>query len=386
MREMGDAVQFDFEGDGDLLLDFFGGVSGPLGDDLGVGVGDVGIGLDGQSMEGKDAPDEEHERRAQNHEAVAQGEVDQRTDHSFFSATSVENSRALVTSSSPGFTPSRICCMPSGARPSAWTGNLAEAVVAFFAEDPVFVVQAHDGGGWDHDAVGQLAGAEGGDRVHAGTESAIGVAEHDAHFCAARVGIEHAGDVGDLAFEDAIGKGIQADFGGVAEVNFAQIVFEDIADHPDFGEIGDGEQVGSVVEALDAFESGDVLFDDGSRYGSFQIDQRTGMRGIGAQDLNVMLGGFDVDFGFVFGVLRGFEVLGRDGAAVEEHLSAVESFVREHFIGLGLLVIGHRGGEVGAGNHQQRLTFRHGVAELYFEIDDAATAERSDVDGAVHVG
>ncbi len=59
------------------------------------------------------------------------------------------------------------------------------------------------------------------------------IAEHDAHLGGARVGIEHAGNVGDLAFEDAIGKGIQADLGRVAKMHFAEIVLEDIADHPD---------------------------------------------------------------------------------------------------------------------------------------------------------
>jgi hypothetical protein len=32
-----------------LLLDFLGGMSWPLGDDLSVGIGNVGIGLDGQA-------------------------------------------------------------------------------------------------------------------------------------------------------------------------------------------------------------------------------------------------------------------------------------------------------------------------------------------------
>ncbi len=71
MREMGDAVEFDFQGNGDLLFDFFGGVAGPLRDDLRVGVGDVGIGLDGQGVERDDAPDEEDERAPEYKQAVA---------------------------------------------------------------------------------------------------------------------------------------------------------------------------------------------------------------------------------------------------------------------------------------------------------------------------
>jgi hypothetical protein len=83
-----------------------------------------------------------------------------------------------------------------------------------------------------------------------------------------RVGIEHVRDVGDLAFEDALREGVEADFGGIAEMNFAEIILENIAEYPDLRKIGDGEKVGSVIEALHAFRSGDILLDDGAGYGS----------------------------------------------------------------------------------------------------------------------
>ena len=51
MREVSNAVEFYFQRDGNLLLDFLGGMSWPLGDDLCVGVGNVRISLDGQSVE-----------------------------------------------------------------------------------------------------------------------------------------------------------------------------------------------------------------------------------------------------------------------------------------------------------------------------------------------
>src|SRR5579864_398772 len=117
---MSDAVKLHFQRDRDLLFDFLGGVSRPLGDDLRVGVGHVRICLDRQGVERKHAPAEKHQRRAQNHQAVAQRKINQGPNH-FFSATSVENSKAFETTSSPGFTPSRISSIPSGARPSACT-------------------------------------------------------------------------------------------------------------------------------------------------------------------------------------------------------------------------------------------------------------------------
>src|ERR1017187_6894451 len=121
MRQVRHAVQFHLQRYRNLLLHLFRRMSRPLGDHLRVRVGHVGIRFDRQVMERNDAPHEQHQRSAQNHQAVAQRKIDHHADHSFFSATSLENSSAFVTTSSPGFTPSRISCMPSGASPSACT-------------------------------------------------------------------------------------------------------------------------------------------------------------------------------------------------------------------------------------------------------------------------
>ena len=48
-------------------------------------------------------------------------------------------------------------------------------------------------------------------------------------------------------------------------MHLAEIIFIDIAYHPHLREIGDGKQIGTVVEALDPLESGNVLLDDGAR-------------------------------------------------------------------------------------------------------------------------
>ena len=119
--------------------------------------------------------------------------------------------------------------------------------------------------------------------------------------------------------------------------------------------------------------------------GAFKSSSGLGCAGSAPRTCTRCCGSFYVYFGFVFDVLRGFEIFGCDRAAVVQHLSAIESFVREHFVGSCFLIVGHRGGEVGAGNDQQRLAFLHGVAEFDFEIDDAAAAERRHVDGAIHI-
>ena len=59
MLEVRESVHLHFDGNGDLLLDFLGGASRPLGDDLYVIVGDVGIGFDGQVVKGNGAPHEQ---------------------------------------------------------------------------------------------------------------------------------------------------------------------------------------------------------------------------------------------------------------------------------------------------------------------------------------
>ena len=53
---MGDARHAVFEGNGNLLLDLFGGAAGPLGDDGDVVIGDVGVGFDGEVVEAEMAP------------------------------------------------------------------------------------------------------------------------------------------------------------------------------------------------------------------------------------------------------------------------------------------------------------------------------------------
>ena len=70
MLQVRNAVHHDFERNGDLLLHLFGRNAGPLGDDLDVVVGDVGIGLHRKAAEGNDAPDEEQQGDGEHQEAV----------------------------------------------------------------------------------------------------------------------------------------------------------------------------------------------------------------------------------------------------------------------------------------------------------------------------
>ena len=79
-----DAVHRDFERNRDLLLDLFGGDSRPLGDDLNVIVGHVGIGFNGKSVKRDDSRAHQQERESQHEGAFVEGKVDYPADHLLF--------------------------------------------------------------------------------------------------------------------------------------------------------------------------------------------------------------------------------------------------------------------------------------------------------------
>ena len=60
---MRQTIHLDFDGDGDLLLDFFRGTPGPLRDYLHIVVGNVGVRLHRQIVERDQAPDEQQQRQ-----------------------------------------------------------------------------------------------------------------------------------------------------------------------------------------------------------------------------------------------------------------------------------------------------------------------------------
>ena len=81
MGEVRNAGHLDLDRHRDLALDLLGAAARPLGDDLDVVVGDVGIGFDGQVAERDDAPGGEHHHSAQNQPAIFQREIDECANH-----------------------------------------------------------------------------------------------------------------------------------------------------------------------------------------------------------------------------------------------------------------------------------------------------------------
>ena len=71
-----------------------------------------------------------------------------------------------------------------------------------------------------------------------------------------------------------------------------------------------------------------------------------------------MLGrGFQVNFGFVFRVLRDLQIVQGDGAMVVQILGTLELSARQNLIGDGLAIVGKTAGHIVAANGQQQLSF-----------------------------
>src|SRR6266581_2888531 len=70
------AVEAGLQRNGDQLLHLFGSVPGPLGDDVDLSVHYVRVGLNGELEKAQDTPGKDEGGRAQNQDALMEGEMD----------------------------------------------------------------------------------------------------------------------------------------------------------------------------------------------------------------------------------------------------------------------------------------------------------------------
>src|SRR5260370_8022639 len=75
-------VHHDFKGNGDLLLDLFGGDSRPLRDDIDVIIGHVRIRLNRKAVERYDASGKKQEGEGQHDGPMVQGKINNAANHS----------------------------------------------------------------------------------------------------------------------------------------------------------------------------------------------------------------------------------------------------------------------------------------------------------------
>src|ERR1039457_6125879 len=79
--EPGNAVELNFERNGDQTLEFFGGMAGPLGDELDVRRREIGIGVDGEFLKRPCAPHHQGDGRHNNQERLSECEGNESGDH-----------------------------------------------------------------------------------------------------------------------------------------------------------------------------------------------------------------------------------------------------------------------------------------------------------------
>src|SRR5580692_9764170 len=178
MRQVRQSVHLDFNRNGDLLFDFFGGAPGPLGDDLDIIIGNVGIRLDGEIVKGDRSPNEQENGDRQHDEAVVQREVDDCADHRMVLGVAARfigpllfrgilHHQCVYNDRLPGLDAGEYQLHLVGESGAGFYFDTAEFFVASGHVDPIAVVQVQNrGGGHDGNALFFLA-VEGGVHVHA---------------------------------------------------------------------------------------------------------------------------------------------------------------------------------------------------------------------------
>src|SRR6516165_4233745 len=111
MDDLRNTVHGDFQRNGDLLFHLLGRDSRPLGNDLHIVVGDVGVGLDRQALERNNSGGEQEQGERQDEQAVVESKINNSPNHC---STVFSNGSAWETTRSPGLIPETISCMFPG--------------------------------------------------------------------------------------------------------------------------------------------------------------------------------------------------------------------------------------------------------------------------------
>ena len=166
-----------------------------------------------------------------------------------------------------------------------------------------------------------------------------------------------------------------------------QIVFVDVAEDPDAGEVGDGERRGRAGQSHARRRGiGDILADDDAGYGSQHVHHRARVVFIHAVDLQLFFGSGQVGFGVPFRVFRLLQHGLRNCAVIIEVLGAQVRLVVHLLVVFGLEIGVERIADVGALHAEEELTLSHVVVEPDLEVDDAAVGKRDDGDFAGDIG
>ena len=196
MRKVGQPIHLQLKGNGNLALHLLGGAARPLGNDIDVIVGNVRIGLNREPVKRDDSPDEQQDAETQDQELLAQGEIDKVANHRYWVIDSSGHWVIVWMSFNDSMTrwlnESIFSLHPRGtgelqgvgnhfsARGEAAQDNLisagsyrarlhfqaAKAVSSQRDEDPILIVQTHNGRGGNRGLQVFRPRAEGGGGKH----------------------------------------------------------------------------------------------------------------------------------------------------------------------------------------------------------------------------
>jgi hypothetical protein len=242
---------------------------------------------------------------------------------------------------------------------------------------PSSSIFADDGGDGDDGAFfGVFLEEHGGE--HGGFVTGPGVGQFHADADGAGFGIDGVADEGEFAAEGEIGEGADGGFNELAFLEAAGVLFGDVGEEPEVGEVGDFED---GVGGLDDLAEGDFAIEDNAVHGG---DDAGG--GVDAAGFDELVDGFrehaeegeliagGVDFGGGLGEF-GFAALdlgGADDAGVEEGAGAFDGALGELALGGGFEE-GELGfGEAGGGEGGEELAALHLFAFADVEGGDSA--------------
>ena len=101
-----------------------------------------------------------------------------------------------------------------------------------------------------------------------------------------------------------------------------------------------------------------------------------GWSGSDAQQLEMLVRGFEIDLGVVLGVLRDFQSALGDRSVLEQQLGAIQLDLRQLLVLDGLAIVGKRAGDVGASHLEQELALLHFVAQPRVDFDHPPGGQR----------
>ena len=378
MHHVRNAVHHDFQRNRDLLFDLLRGNSRPLGDDLHVVVRHVRISFDRQLVKGNRAPAKQQQCRRQDQETVFQGEIDKLCEscvvspllrHSLsavFCSTS-----AFVTTCLPGLQTRKDFLHLFGQRISARDFHAAESVVVRRHVHPVAVVQVQNCRRPESPRAFPRSIRERWRWRTCPRASTPDCALRCAPWRCEWSDPESAPMLLMRPCQRSIGVGIQPDVGAFAQLHVRQIVFVNVADHPNCRQIRNRERIGA--ERLDAGGVGHLLVGDHARNRRVRcLPLRLAVSGSLPSRRRCSAAVSTSTLSLIFGILGDLKVVHRDRAVGEQILRAIELRARQRFVGHRLAVVGIAGGNVIAANGQQHLAFSHRVPQARMNVHHAS--------------